>query len=234
MLQSTTLEDKCFLITVFFVMLFTGFSIMPTGNVTAEELKAQKIRVSSLAVMPFLLGKRPENATSVMMCNMKSLCYEGDALAPAVGRTMTSILTQALTFRLGDKALTQADIESAYAGVMEARQEATPLDLAVALGKAVHVDYVVVGNIWRFRQRSGNAYASSQPASVAFNLHLVDVAGKSVVWKATFDKSQKALSDNLFQASEFFRQGAKWLTVEELAGFGVKELLKKFPSEGTK
>jgi hypothetical protein len=45
------------------------------------------------------------------------------------------------------------------------------------------------------------------------------------VWQATFDKTQQALSDNILNAKEFFSMGARWLTADELARFGLKQVL---------
>jgi hypothetical protein len=72
--------------------------------------------------------------------------------------------------------------------------------------------------------------ASDTPATVAFVLYLVNVETGKKVWKRAFDKSQKALTDNVLEAKDFLKQGGKWLTAEELARFGLKKVLADFPA----
>ena len=67
------------------------------------------------------------------------------------------------------------------------------------------------------------------PASVAFAVGLIDVASGKMLWEATFDKTQRSLSEDIRDAPAFFKEGAKWLTAKELARYGVNQIFKKFP-----
>jgi hypothetical protein len=95
---------------------------------------------------------------------------------------------------------------------------------AVALGKAVGADAVVVGRVTRFAPRVGTAYGASQGASVAFELGLVAVASGEEIWRGAFDETQEALASNIFDFWMFWRSGPQWLTANELAGLGVEDL----------
>ena len=57
----------------------------------------------------------------------------------------------------------------------------------------------------------------------------IDVADGRMLWKAAFDKTQRSLSEDIRDARAFFQKGAKWLTANELARYGVNEIFKKFP-----
>ena len=103
----------------------------------------------------------------------------------------------------------------------------TPQSLAVALGRTLKADHVMVGIVWRYKERVGTAEASASPASVAFTLYLLNVQKGIPVWEATFDKTQQALSDNLLNAKEFFTMGARWLTADELARYGIEKVLNE-------
>ncbi len=95
---------------------------------------------------------------------------------------------------------------------------------AVALGKAVEADGVIVGHVSRFRERVGTEMGAKRPASVAFDLALVDVGSGKVVWHGQFNRTQEALSSNLFDFWMFWRAGPHWFSARELAGLGVEKL----------
>jgi hypothetical protein len=50
-----------------------------------------------------------------------------------------------------------------------------------------------------------------------------------MLWKGRFEETQKSLSENILEAKSFFKKGAKWLTADDLALYGVKEIFRKYP-----
>ncbi|MEO8601429.1 MAG: hypothetical protein ABI629_02525 [bacterium] len=106
----------------------------------------------------------------------------------------------------------------------EVRTASGQLERAVALGKAVGADAVIVGQVTRFSPRVGTAYGASQGASVAFGLGLVAVGSGEEIWRGDFDDTQEALATNIFDFWMFWSAGPRWLTAGELAGLGVDSL----------
>jgi len=100
----------------------------------------------------------------------------------------------------------------------------------VRLGKALEADGVAAGYVSCFRERVGYAYSVQRPASVTFGIYLIRVRDGEIVWGGVYDKTQQSFTENLLQASTFFRRGMKWVTAAELAEDGVDELLKSFPT----
>lgn len=98
------------------------------------------------------------------------------------------------------------------------------------VGRELGAEAVVVGYVYRFRERKGVAFAAEQPASVAFDLHLLRVEDGAIVWKGHFDRTQTSLLEDLLQVDSFIRQRGRWATAEELAADGVEQLFKTFPS----
>jgi hypothetical protein len=96
-------------------------------------------------------------------------------------------------------------------------------------GRELGAEGVVAGYVYRFRERKGVSYAVEQPASVAFEIHLLRVSDGALVWRGTFDKEQSSLMEDLLQFASFYRGKGKWLTAEELTGEGVEQLLNTFP-----
>ena len=97
------------------------------------------------------------------------------------------------------------------------------------VGSELGAEGIVVGYLYRFRERKGESFAVEQPASVAFEIHLVRVEDGALVWRGAFDRTQGALMENLLQVASFFREKGRWVTAEELAAGGMKEVLKSFP-----
>jgi len=98
------------------------------------------------------------------------------------------------------------------------------------VGSELGAEGVVSGTVYRFRERKGVAYAVDQPASVAFEIHLLRVSDGALVWKGSFDRTQTSLMEDLLQAPSFYRGGGRWVTAEELAAEGMEQVLKTFPA----
>jgi hypothetical protein len=96
-------------------------------------------------------------------------------------------------------------------------------------GRAHDADVVLVGFVYRFRERIGKGYGAESPASVAFGMHLIRVTDGGTIWSAHYDETQKSLGDDLFQLGTFISRGGRWLTAEELAMSGLEKIFKKFP-----
>lgn len=97
------------------------------------------------------------------------------------------------------------------------------------VGNELGAEGVVIGYVYRFRERKGEPFAAERPASVAFGLHLLRVEDGVLVWHGSFDRTQSALMENLLQAPSFYRERGRWLTAAELADVGLSQVLKTFP-----
>ena len=60
-------------------------------------------------------------------------------------------------------------------------------------------------------------------------LVLIRVEDGRVLWKKNFQETQQPLSDDLFKLESFLERGGKWVTAEELAQSGLKNVFKSFP-----
>jgi hypothetical protein len=104
------------------------------------------------------------------------------------------------------------------------------LDRIVETGRVLEADAVLVGRVYRFEERGGTRYASRTPATVSMDMVLVGTQDGRLLWEAEFTETQKALFDDLFQIGTFFQRGARWLSAEELATYGMKQVLETFPA----
>lgn len=96
-------------------------------------------------------------------------------------------------------------------------------------GSRLGADGIILGHVYRFRERSGGGMASESPSSVAFDLYLIDCRQERVLWSAFFDQTQQALSENLGGIGSFFRGGGRWVTAEEMASKALEDIFDDFP-----
>lgn len=96
-------------------------------------------------------------------------------------------------------------------------------DNALRLGHDVSADGVLYGVVERYQERVGADYAADKPASVNFSLRFVDIKNQQVVWTAKFSKTQKALSENMFDFANFVQRSGRWVRANEISLEGVQE-----------
>lgn len=96
-------------------------------------------------------------------------------------------------------------------------------------GKAFGAEAVLSGHIYRWRERQGSDFGAEEPASVALNLHLLRPVDGAILWRDKFDKTQQALSENLFDISTFVQGRGRWMKARDLAVIGLRRLLERIP-----
>ena len=97
------------------------------------------------------------------------------------------------------------------------------------IGQRLGVDVLVFGNVKRFQERIGGPMTAKRPASVYFEVSMIDARSGQKVWYAIFDRTQKSLSDDITNIRNFIRGGGKWLTAREFAEIGIAETIEQFP-----
>jgi hypothetical protein len=102
-------------------------------------------------------------------------------------------------------------------------------ELILETAHVAGAESVLVGRVFRYRERIGTGYSVDTPASVAFDLLLIRVSDGRLLWVGRFNETQKTLFENLFRLDKIFKRSIRWLTADELADFGLEEVLESFP-----
>lgn len=102
-------------------------------------------------------------------------------------------------------------------------------ELVRTFGDTNGVDAVLVGYLFRFKERVGTRYSVETPASVSFSLFLTRVTDGRVLWRAIFEETQQSLSENFLKIGAFLRRKARWLSAREMAADGLENLMLTFP-----
>jgi hypothetical protein len=95
-------------------------------------------------------------------------------------------------------------------------------------GRRLGADAVFAGHVYRFQERVGGEFSVQSPASVAFEIYLIDCRQPRVLWSAVYDYTQQGLSENLLGLGNFFRRGGRWVTAEELATAAMDDIFDDF------
>jgi hypothetical protein len=103
----------------------------------------------------------------------------------------------------------------------------------LSLLKNKGIDGVVMGEVSRYRERKGSAFSAKSPGSVAFQIYFFNVEDGASLWSASFDKTQKALSENALEVGSFLKGGGTWQTSETIARLGIEEVVRQFPRLNT-
>jgi TolB-like protein len=167
-----------------------------------------------------------------------------DARCPVCGKVfMTGQVTESATRILTDQVFIllkkQRDIElipaSQARGVMSglragSKNTLSEQDLWIETGRDLGADAVIVGHLYRFRERIGTQYSVEVPASVAFDIHLIGVRDGRLLWSGKFDETQQSLFEDLYQLGTFLSRRGRWITAQELAVSGLEGVLETFPA----
>jgi hypothetical protein len=104
-------------------------------------------------------------------------------------------------------------------------------DLYLRIGESLSAEAFLAGYIWRWKDRKGAEFAVEFPASVDFDLYLIRLDDKAIVWKYEYDKTQQSLAENFLDLSTFLRAKGTWLSAFELAELGLEQLVEAFPKK---
>jgi hypothetical protein len=181
-----------------------------------------------IGVLPFQLGVTDASGGAVRSP------LTGAAFVPGpVQEGAALFLDEALDRSLPDiTALEVVPVEVAGRLFDRLRHEDISLPLrqaAMQAGQQVGVDGVLIGFVYRFSERVGETFAADRPASAAFDLALIRVSDGAVLWKNSFDDTQRAVSEDLIEASQYLNRGVRWFSVREWGDYGLEQLLKRFP-----
>jgi hypothetical protein len=189
---------------------------------------------ATIAVMPFFSGKwqpaAEEKSDQTLACSLAQICRTDPNIKQDAEHFVTSLAFAWLEKRFDEDRLISLDrAASTFRGLQVDPEEDTPRSLAVSLGKTLGADLVLVGTVWRFRERGAISGIPDSPAAVSFAVYLVDVHTGQRKWRGVYDVAQSQVTDDLLTARQHARLGIGWLSVEELAKQGVEQVFKKFP-----
>ncbi len=206
-----------------FLLLFLVLGMILAWGV---ELRAEM--KPGLAILPFFIERGEDPARGAVCPICKGIIQRGN-IAPGSQNTLIRLLHEKMEAMGTFKILPPEKVEEAFSQIERRQFELKPMRSSIQLGRALNMDFIFIGVLFRFEERIGSHIGAEKPASIGFDVHLIRLKDEKMVWIGKFDETQRPLSENLFKIGSFVRRRASWLTAEELSSVGMDEMLKRFP-----
>ncbi len=135
---------------------------------------------------------------------------------------VTQLFWNRLKIRAGVMVSAPGESAKAFGGLETAKM--TPEMAGAALAKKLKADAVLIGQVLVFQERVGSRLGASPPAAVGFEIKAVAADGQ-VLWIGNYYERQRPMTE------DFMGFIGRWafVTAEELAQYGVDEVMKAFP-----
>ena len=199
------------------------------SGVSTSLIQPKDNTFKRIAVLPFQSLNPDEAATNATLRTVPASALKTQNSPESPERIIQDLLWERLA------AQQKMDLVSAdrTGGIFEQVATASyKISLSEAIRKVgadLEADGVVIGYVYRFRERRGYEYSVEKPASVYFEVQLYRCSDGTLVWKGIFEKTQTSLMENMYSASYFVKDRGRWITAKELARQGMEDTLKKFP-----
>lgn len=191
---------------------------LENGNKEVAQASA-KHQVGKVALIPF---------TSI-----ENLSYQqSDDSLNQIERYLTISLYEALVAETSGMPdvdlipLKKSDTE--YAKFRSGKPKIYYKDIAIDVGRILDADSVMVGIISEYTDRGGSEWAIESPSTVSFRVEVLSTKDGKVIWETSFKETQQPLFDNLFEIKKFVKRKGKWITADEMAKEGAREIARKF------
>ena len=222
---------RCFLMC--FALIMMALLVNPNPRLCSAQEINRQLSFCTMALIPFLVGRHEPNVDetvdNTLSCPIGQICTDDPTILPYAGQFLTREVHQQLSMRFGEHVLPLATVKNAYPQLALDDHKDTPRSLARNVGVQLKADLIVIGTVWRYRDRGAIEGVPDSPASVAFALYLIEADSGRQLWRGIFDGTQETALGDLFKAKERLKMGLKWLTADELARHGVREVMKSFP-----
>jgi hypothetical protein len=140
------------------------------------------------------------------------------------GATVTQLLWSRLKSRQGVTVLAPSEAAKALAS-QATPQSVTGQALAMAVAKQLKVDASMIGQVSVYQERVGGRFGASPPATVGFEAKVIAADGQ-ILWEGNYYEKQRPMTEDVMG---FIQRHGVFVTVEELAIYGVDQLLREFP-----
>jgi hypothetical protein len=160
--------------------------------------------VSCVAVMPAQPGPDYDDPATL----------EGRASLLEGSRVINGLLKEELAGRAKVRFIAEQDVALGSPSLEKSRQVAGQYQCNVVLDVTVS----------RYEQRVGGDYGVKQPAAVTLAYRLYETGEGRMLCHGRYDERQQSLMENLLTLPKAQSRGLTWLTAEELARSGLRDL----------
>ncbi len=206
-------------------LLLSGCASTPVKATIAAGSEKKPVKIAVMHFQRVL----PKEGQRTVNCPLTGAIFIGCPSPEGTEQTMENAFLQKLSVSQGSHVIPPVETEGMYQRLALNTFKPVPMQILKSIGSQLNADAVLTGYLFCYRARVGTAYGVEQPASVAFAIYLVRVSDGAVLWKGIFEKTQKALLEDLSQLSSFIKEKGRWVTADELMNEGVDQVFKTFP-----
>lgn len=221
------------------VFAVAGCSGWKVTTESSDQLPRYTIR--SIALVPFTAIVTPQvrDQGNLYLSTPQSIHQSGMSLAiPSeveppprqaasipdhAAERITQLFWKRLQEREGMQILPLGD--SAKAAAAEGTFSTKPEAAAASVAKKLKADAALMGYVSMYQERVGSRLGANPAASVGFEVKVVAADGR-VLWVGRYYERQRPLTEDFVG---FVKRYGMFVTAEELAEYGVDEILKLFP-----
>lgn len=193
-------------------------TVLPTGDKTVE----------AVAVLPFHGPPPSEPGAKMTSCPICGAVFQQDKVLQEDVKVVEGIFLTHLVNTGRYRIITPEETQGLVRG-FEIYSKDRLHELLGRITSSTKADAVIIGHVFRYRERVGLTYAVRKPASVALEVHLIRVRDGTMIWKGVLDRTQSSLMENILLITSFYQRGGRWLTVREFVEEGIAELMKTLP-----
>lgn len=223
------IRSKVQFIAILFVSFFWSVSCYKSTEIV-QNTEREPSDIRRLLVLPFQDISNIYGENVSIRCQLCGKIFTTGHVGPTATQFLTKQLNEMLDrankFELISATQAQGVISSL---LRQSGKELSEINLYMKTGQALNADGVLVGYVYKFRDRDGSDYSVDQPASVTFHMDMIQVKGGQIVWSGNFNETQRSLSEDLFQLRTFIKRKGRWISVEDLAVYGLEQILKTLP-----
>lgn len=197
----------------------------------ASDSKASLEGIGSILVIGFRPVILPDEQPGMVRNPLTDAIRHAEPVPQDVSDKLTYSLFDHLTRSGGYHFISPRDERSQSSTIDSPSRIRGDFDLYLRMGESLSADAFLAGYIWRWKERKGAEFAVEFPASVDFDLYLVRLDDKAIVWEYEYDKTQQSLAENFLDLKTFLRAKGTWLSAFELAELGLEQLVEAFPKK---
>lgn len=217
----------CSCLMILFFMLF----IQGCGSLSPQlsQEKIHPFQINKIVVLGFRPAMPQGREPGMIRSPFSGAIFMAEPVKDRVVELLTSRLFDRIRQNERYEIIGPNQAKGVFASIVSSDQGIRDREVFGKIGRSFSADTVVAGYVYRWREREGTNYSVRRPASVAFDLYLIEPEESAVIWGGKYDKTQRSLSENILDVGTFLKGKGRWMTVSELADIGLTELLEESP-----
>ena len=184
--------------------------IGPRPVVAEQQIHVTTASLGRIAVMPFY--PTPELGRGIPAGSPVGAADAADLVS--------TFVTDALRAQ-GFAVVHPSDMLAAFVAQGRPLPRLDPREAAAVAAREFGASAVLLGKVYRYREREGEALGALRPASVGFELALHETPSGRKIWISRFDETQQPITADVFNVQRYPGGGRRWLTAAELARWGA-------------